>query len=116
MRNFKTIFALSVLNIKLLFTNKFFYFILGIILYFGFVCTINYLSDPGDSMPGYAIYIVIILIPMSVLIVFLSAYMLPSEMENNTLESLFSISGSIYKVWMDDIALFLFPRFCVGIQ
>ncbi|MFC1724393.1 hypothetical protein ACFL4T_02110 [candidate division KSB1 bacterium] len=105
MKDLKTIFALSVLNIKLLFTNKFFYFILGIILYFGFVCTINYFSDPGDSMPGYAIYIALIFIPMSVLTVFLSAYMLPGEMENNTLESLFSISGSIYKVWIIKISV-----------
>lgn len=101
----KTMFSLFNLNVKLLFSNRFFYFILGIILYFGIVTFINYLTEPGDQIVGENVYIAIIVLPFLVLTVFLSSFILPSEMENNTIESLFSISGSIYKVWLIKIAV-----------
>jgi len=103
--NIKTLFSLIKLNTKVLFSNKFLYFLIGIFLYFGVVCTINYFTDPGDYIKGEHIYIAVLLVPMIILTVFLSALIVPSEIESNTIESLFSVSGSIYKVWIIKIVV-----------
>ncbi|RKY89562.1 hypothetical protein DRQ09_01135 [candidate division KSB1 bacterium] len=86
-------------NVKILFSHKFFYFSGAAFLYFIITCVINYFSK-GDHLSGPAVMPVLLQIPSVILIIFLSMEIVSYERENKTIESVFTVSGSIYKVWL----------------
>ena len=86
-------------NVRILFSHRFYYFFGAVMLYFIVVCTINYFQTE-DHIPGRDVMLALLMPPACVLAVYLSMQVISFERENKTIESVFTTSGSIYKVWM----------------
>jgi len=86
-------------NVRILFSHKFFYFFGAVLLYFVVVCSVNYFQAE-DHITGRDVMPALLLPPACVLAVYLSMEIISFERENKTIESVFTTSGSIYKVWM----------------
>ncbi|MCP4723650.1 MAG: hypothetical protein GY863_01365 [bacterium] len=84
---------------RILFSGKFIYFIGFAILYEIFLIVIMNFTDAG-AMPVDVAFYMMNMVPMLILAVYLSMMLVSYEKENNTIETMFSIPGSPYKVWL----------------
>ncbi len=99
---------------KVLFSGKFIYFISFAILYDIFLIIIMNFTDAG-AMPVEVAFYMMNLVPTLILTVYLSMTVVSFEKENNTIETMFAVPGSPYKVWIYKLlimyALILFIQF-----
>ncbi len=84
---------------RILFSGKFIYFIGFAILYEVFLISIMNFTDAG-AMPVEVAFYMMNLVPMLILSVYLAMMLVSYEKENNTIETMFSVPGSPYKVWL----------------
>lgn len=88
------------LNTRILFADKFIYFAGAVFLYLLVAYIINYRMPIvnritlGDALPP------LLMIPMTVLAIFLGMQVIAAEKDKRTLETMFTIAGSPYKIWL----------------
>lgn len=98
MRSYLTIlYRLVVYNIKVIFANKFIYFILASFLFFGLIITITIFEDPNFNE---AVIYGFLVFPGLLLIFYPMAYGIQNDDDSQMLETIFGIPNYRYKVWM----------------
>ena len=97
-------------NLKIVFGNKFIYFLLGATVFFLFITTINIFDD--DSPSAESLFY-ILLNPGILLIFYPSAYGIQNDEDARILEILFGIPNYRYKVWLVRLLLMYLITFVV---
>ena len=99
-QNIKSIFRY---NLKIIFANKFIYFLLAAMGIFLLVTIINLLdsdSNPSDGMVYY-----LLLVPGILIIFYPTTFGIQNDVDTRMIEILFGIPNYRYKVWLVRIAL-----------
>ncbi len=91
------ILRLSRYNLKIIFANKFVYFLLAAFLFFLLVTTIIFFSSDSDPNPG-TIYN-LLLFPGILLIFYPTVFGIQNDIDSRMIEILFGIPDYRYKVW-----------------
>ena len=84
-------------NLKIIFANKFIYFLLASLLFFLLVTTIIFFNSDSDPDPG-TIYN-LLLFPGILLIFYPSVFGIQNDVDSRMIEILFGIPDYRYKVW-----------------
>lgn len=90
-------YKLAAYNIKVIFANKFIYFVLASLLFFGFIITITIFEDPNfneEVIFGFLVF------PGLLLIFYPMAYGIQNDDDSKMLETIFGIPNYRYKVWL----------------
>jgi hypothetical protein len=92
------LYKLTVYNVKVIFGNKFAYFVAAAFLFFAFIITISILEGDGDiSEPliyGFLVF------PGLLLIFYPMAYGIQNDDDAKMLETIFGIPNYRYKIWL----------------
>jgi hypothetical protein len=90
-------YRLMVYNIKVIFGNKFIYFVVAAFLFFAFVIMLTILDDPDfDEAVIYGFLV----FPGLLLIFYPMAYGIQNDDDSKMLETIFGIPNYRYKVWL----------------
>jgi hypothetical protein len=89
-------------NIKVIFANKFIYFVLAAFAFFAFIITITIFEDPNFNE---AVIYGFLVFPGLLLIFYPIAYGLQNDDDSKMLETIFGIPNYRYKVWLVRFAL-----------
>ncbi len=84
-------------NIKIIFANKFIFFLIAAVFFFLFVTTINLFSDSNPT-EGTVYYLLIF--PGLLLIFYPMVFGIQNDVDNRMIEILFGIPNYRYKVWL----------------
>lgn len=84
-------------NIKVIFANKFIYFVLASFAFFAFIITITIFEDPDFNE---AVIYGFLVFPGLLLIFYPLAYGLQNDDDSKMLETIFGIPNYRYKVWL----------------
>ena len=84
-------------NVKVIFANKFIYFVLAAFLFFGFIITITIFEDPDFNE---AVIYGFLVFPGLLLIFYPMAYGIQNDDDSKMLETIFGIPNYRYKVWL----------------
>ncbi|MCK4539198.1 MAG: hypothetical protein KAV42_10420 [Candidatus Krumholzibacteria bacterium] len=96
-------------NLKIVFANKFFYFLLAAFIFFLGVTAIILFSN--DSDPDTADVYDLLLFPGILLIFYPTAFGIQNDVDTRMIEILFGIPNYRYKVWISRMALIWFIVF-----
>ncbi|KAA3619848.1 MAG: hypothetical protein DWQ05_03750 [Calditrichaeota bacterium] len=88
------------LNTRIVFSNRFAWFLFGLIAYIIFLYVVNYQNEIYDRMRPDFIFYMLVQLPLSAIAVFLCMNLISSEKDNRTLEITFTTAGSRYKIWL----------------
>lgn len=91
------LYKLITYNVKVIFANKFVYFVLAAFLFFAFIITIAIFDDPDFTeavMYGFLVF------PGLLLIFYPMAYGIQNDDDSKMLETIFGIPNYRYKVWL----------------
>lgn len=91
------LYRLITYNVKVIFANKFVYFVLASFLFFGFIITITILEDPDFNE---AVIYGFLVFPGLLLIFYPMAYGIQNDDDSKMLETIFGIPNYRYKVWL----------------
>jgi hypothetical protein len=92
------LYRLIVYNVKVIFGNKFVYFVVAAFLFFGFVIMITILE--GDSDFNEALIYGFLVFPGLLLIFYPMAYGIQNDDDAKMLETIFGIPNYRYKIWL----------------
>ncbi len=98
-------YKLSTYNIKVIFANKFVYFVLAAFLFFGMIITITIFEDPNFNE---AVIYGFLVFPGLLLIFYPLAYGLQNDDDSKMIETIFGIPNYRYKVWLVRFGLTIF--------
>lgn len=90
-------------NLKIIFANKFIYFLLAAVIIFLFVTTINLLDSDSNPTEGTVYYL--LLVPGILLIFYPTVFGIQNDVDTRMIEILFGIPNYRYKVWLVRMAL-----------
>ncbi len=99
------LYRLITYNIKVIFANKFVYFVLAAFLFFAFIITLTIFEDPDFSeevIYGFLVF------PGLLLIFYPMAYGIQNDDDSKMLETIFGIPNYRYKVWLIRFVLTIF--------
>ena len=100
---------------KILFAGKFYIALIAVIGVFNILpITIGHIFH--DPMPIDAAFYFMNMVPAIILALFLSMFLVSYEKDNKTIEGLFSIPGSPYKVWLYKLSIEYFLLFSLQIM
>ncbi len=103
-KNAVTVFTrLAKYNLKIIFSNKFIYFLLGALFIFILVTAVNLMST--DSQPDEETVFWIMLVPGILLIFYPVTFGIQNDVDNRMIEILFGIPNYRYKIWLLRLAL-----------
>ena len=88
------------LQVRLIFSHKFIWFMLGLTAWLRLMYYFNFRTDAVFRMTQRNVIEDLIYLPMVVLAVFLNMQLITAEKDNRTLEVMFTTSGSQFKVWL----------------
>jgi hypothetical protein len=88
------------LQARVIFSQKFVWFLAGIVAYFVVIYIVNYNQPMIDRMAQEDVFNWLLQFPLSALAVYLNMQLITSEKDNRTLEVMFTTAGSRYKVWL----------------
>ncbi len=91
------VYKLSTYNVKVIFANKFVYFVLAAFLFFAFIILITILDDPDFNE---AVIYGFLVFPGLLLIFYPMAYGIQNDDDSKMLETIFGIPNYRYKVWL----------------
>ena len=91
-------FSMVRYNLKIIFANKFWYFLLAAVIIFLFVTIFNLFNT--DSNPTEATGFWLLLVPGILLIFYPTAFGIQNDVEARMIEILFGIPNYRYKVWL----------------
>ena len=97
------VWKMSRYNLKIIFANKFIYFMLAAVAIFLLITVIN-LFDP-DSTPNMALVYYWLLVPGILLIFYPTVFGIQNDADSRMLEILFGIPNYRYKVWLVRLAV-----------
>lgn len=92
------LYRLAIYNVKVIFGNKFVYFVVAAFLFFGFVVMISILEDDADF--DEAVIFGFLVFPGLLLIFYPMAYGIQNDDDAKMLETIFGIPNYRYKVWL----------------
>ena len=96
-------------NFKIIFANKFIYFLLSAIAVFMLVTSINLFST--DAMPTEATVYYLLLVPGILLVFYPVTFGIQNDLDAGMLEILFGIPNYRYKVWLLRLVIIYFAEF-----
>ena len=85
-------------NLKIIFANKFIYFLLGAVLFFGLITIIDLLNPESYFNEGN-VY-TLLLFPGLLIIFYPSAFGIQNDVDTRMIEVLFGIPDYRYKIWL----------------
>ncbi|WKV12348.1 hypothetical protein [Marivirga harenae] len=91
------LYKLITYNVKVIFANKFVYFVLASFLFFAFIITIAIFDDPDFNE---AVIYGFLVFPGLLLIFYPMAYGIQNDDDSKMLETIFGIPNYRYKVWL----------------
>ena len=91
------LYKLITYNVKVIFANKFVYFVLAAFLFFAFIITITIFDDPDFNE---AVIYGFLVFPGLLLIFYPMAYGIQNDDDSKMLETIFGIPNYRYKVWL----------------
>lgn len=91
------LYRLITYNVKVIFANKFVYFVLASFLFFGFIIFITVVEDPDFNE---AVIYGFLVFPGLLLIFYPMAYGIQNDDDSKMLETIFGIPNYRYKVWL----------------
>jgi hypothetical protein len=94
---------ISSYNLKIVFANKFLYFLLAAFIFFLAAGAISFFSS--DSNPGSNDVYYILMFPGILLIFYPTAFGIQNDVDSRMIEILFGIPDYRYKVWLSRMAL-----------
>lgn len=95
--------TVSSYNIKIIFANRFVWFLLAAFIFFLGVAAIMFFSSDADPGPGSVYYLLIF--PGLLVIFYPTAFGIQNDVDARMIETLFGIPDYRYKVWLARIAL-----------
>lgn len=105
--NLNHYWTLFQLNLKIIFTLKYVFFLAGILAYFVIIYLSNTIfSKESSGLDPEEIYNALLLFPFTILVIFFSMGLVIYERDNRTIEIMFTTSGSRYKIWLMKILVF----------
>ncbi len=90
-------------NLKIIFGNKFIYFLIAAIIFFLLVTILNLANSEANPNQGLVFYW--LLVPGILLIFFPTVFGIQSDVDSRMIEILFGIPNYRYKVWLVRMAL-----------
>lgn len=93
----------SAYNLKIIFANKFAYFLLAAFLFFLGVAAIMFFSSESDPSSGSVYFLLIF--PGLLVIFYPTAFGIQNDVDTRMIETLFGIPDYRYKVWLARMAL-----------
>lgn len=91
------LYRVTTYNVKVIFGNKFVYFVVASFLFFAFIITITIIDDPDfDEAVIYGFLV----FPGLLLIFYPMAYGIQNDDDSKMLETIFGIPNYRYKVWL----------------
>lgn len=102
-KSFNLLISLVRLNLKIIFANKFVYFLLAAVIFFLFFTVLQFL-DP-DATPTESTIYNILLMPGLLLIFYPTVFGIQNDLDSRMIEVLFGIPNYRYKVWLLRLAL-----------
>lgn len=103
------VYGLSRYNLKIIFANKFLYFLLTAIIIFVFVTAMNLFNS--NSAPTEATGYWLILIPGILLVFYPTTFGIQNDVDTRMIEILFGIPNYRYKVWIVRLLLIFLVTF-----
>lgn len=100
------IFSLVKYNLKIIFANKFVYFLIAALAIFVFVTVINLLD--ADAQPNEATVYWLLFVPGILLVFYPITFGIQNDVDNRMIEILFGIPDYRYKVWLFRLILIFF--------
>ena len=94
---------ISSYNLKIIFANKFIYFLLAAFIFFLAAGAISFFSS--DSNPGVPDVYYILMFPGILLVFYPTAFGIQNDVDSRMIEILFGIPDYRYKVWLSRMAL-----------
>ncbi|MEQ9375374.1 MAG: hypothetical protein RIG68_09355 [Imperialibacter sp.] len=91
------LYRLITYNVKVIFANKFVYFVVAAFLFFGFIVLIAIFDDPNFNE---AVIYGFLVFPGLLLIFYPMAYGIQNDDDSKMLETIFGIPNYRYKVWL----------------
>lgn len=91
------LYRLITYNVKVIFGNKFVYFVVAAFLFFAFIITITIVDDPEFNE---AVIYGFLVFPGLLLIFYPMAYGIQNDDDSKMLETIFGIPNYRYKVWL----------------
>src|SRR5687768_15459306 len=91
-------YRLMIYNVKVIFGNKFVYFVVAAFLFFAFIITITIFDDDNDF--NEALIYGFLVFPGLLLIFYPMAYGIQNDDDSKMLETIFGIPNYRYKVWL----------------
>ena len=111
MKNTLTLlYKLIAYNVKVIFANRFIYFVLAAFLFFGFIITITIFDDPNFSE---AVIFGFLVFPGLLLIFYPMAYVIQNDDDSKMLETIFGIPNYRYKVSLVRFFITILVAFCI---
>lgn len=95
--NLLVLYRLITYNVKVIFANKFIYFILAALGFFAFIITITIFEDPNFDE---SVIFGFLLFPGLLLIFYPMAYGIQNDNDSKMIETIFGIPNYRYKVWL----------------
>jgi hypothetical protein len=92
------LYKLITYNVKVIFGNKFIYFVVAAFLFFAFIITITIVDDEADF--NEALIFGFLVFPGLLLIFYPMAYGIQNDDDAKMLETIFGIPNYRYKVWL----------------
>ena len=91
------LYRLITYNVKVIFGNKFVYFVVAAFLFFAFIITLTIMDDPDFNE---AVIYGFLVFPGLLLIFYPMAYGIQNDDDSKMLETIFGIPNYRYKVWL----------------
>ena len=98
-------------NLKIIFSNKFIYFLLGALLFFLLITTID-LLDPETYFSAGNVYD-LLLFPGLLIIFYPSTFSIQNDVDSRMIEVLFGIPNYRYKIWLVRLAIIYLVVFMI---
>ncbi|MGK7390105.1 MAG: hypothetical protein ACNS60_07130 [Candidatus Cyclobacteriaceae bacterium M2_1C_046] len=91
------LYKLITYNVKVIFANKFVYFVVAAFLFFAFIITLSIFDDPNFNEAAIYGFLVF---PGLLLVFYPMAYGIQNDDDSKMLETIFGIPNYRYKVWL----------------
>lgn len=111
LKSFELLISVIRLNLKIIFANKFVYFLLAAIIFFLFFTILQFL-DP-DATPSESTIYNILLMPGLLLIFYPTVFGIQNDLDSRMIEILFGIPNYRYKVWLVRLILIFLLVFII---
>jgi len=108
---FYIVFGLIRYNLKIIFANKFIYFLLAAVMIFLFVTVLNLLNASSTTTDATGYWL--LLVPGLLLVFYPTTFGIQNDVDNRIIEILFGIPNYRYKIWFIRLILIFAVTFVI---